>query len=163
MNNSTKDIIVATLSEYPEMNRRIKLLRYELEHPAVITPEDLLETMNFAKGEGIGSSTHGVSNKTLYIAMNYRSQADTMNAETVNSILARLLPLEESVRKIDYYLSLLTQEEQEVIKRSFFERETLNDISEKMGISFWAARKFRTSAIEKLSEMVDFVKGHNME
>lgn len=131
MNNSTKDIIVATLSEYPEMNRRIKLLRYELEHPAVITPED---PMNFAKGEGIGSSTPGVSNKTLYIAMNYRSQADVMNAETVNSILARLLPLEESVRKVDYYLSLLPQEEQEVIKRSFFERETLNDISEKMGI-----------------------------
>ena len=159
MSNDTKDKIIKLLTDYPELKRKINLLRYELEHPATVTPEDLLESMNFAKGTGEGHPSGSVSNKTLYIAMNYKYEAEKMNTDNVSEILSRLLPLEQQAKKIEYYLSLLSRDEQEVIRRFFFERESLNSISESMGISLWATRKIRNDTIQKLSEMHDFVNG----
>ena len=73
MNKSDHDRVLRVLNHYPNMIRKISILRYELEHPTTVTPEDMLEPMNYAHGDGDGVLSSTVSNKTLYIAMNYRN------------------------------------------------------------------------------------------
>ena len=72
---TTRESIVRLLENYPTMQRQIALLRYEMEHPAHISPSELIGAMSFAKGDGLGTSSGHISDKTLYIAMNYQQKA----------------------------------------------------------------------------------------
>ena len=73
MNHNAKDQVLSLLQSYRATKRKIEQLRYELEHPARVTPDEMIEAMNFAKGDGEGRPSGSVSNKTLYIAMSRRS------------------------------------------------------------------------------------------
>ena len=60
------------LKDYLRSIRKIAQLRYELEHPALVSPAEMMEAMTFAKRTREGSRPSGyVSDKTLYTAMNY--------------------------------------------------------------------------------------------
>lgn len=53
MNNYT-DHVTSLLQNYRTTKRKIEQLRYELEHPTRVTPDEMIEAMNFAKGDGEG-------------------------------------------------------------------------------------------------------------
>ena len=73
MSSNAKDRVISLLQNYRVTKRKIEQLRYELEHPAKVSPDEVIEAMNFAKGDGEGRPSGSVSNKTLYIAMNFQS------------------------------------------------------------------------------------------
>lgn len=50
MNHNAKDQVLSLLRNYRATKRKIEQLRYELEHPARVTPDEMIEAMNFAKG-----------------------------------------------------------------------------------------------------------------
>ena len=102
---------IQKLYEYPKIKQKIKLLRFELENHKPVSAEDMLETMCFAKGDGTGHNSGAVSNRTLYIAMNYQCAADAANSESSKEILNRLIPLEKEASRIEYYLSFLQENE----------------------------------------------------
>ena len=54
MNNYT-DHVTSLLQNYRTTKRKIEQLRYELEHPTRVTPDEMIEAMNFAKGDGEGA------------------------------------------------------------------------------------------------------------
>ena len=66
MSEDTKKRVLHLLEEYRMNIRRIAQLRYELEHPALVSPTEMMEAMTFAKGTGEGPRPAGyVSDKTL--------------------------------------------------------------------------------------------------
>ena len=89
MNHNAKDQVLSLLQSYRATKRKIEQLRYELEHPARVTPDEMIEAMNFAKGDGEGRPSGSVSNKTLYIAMNFQSAADEANAALTHDLVSR--------------------------------------------------------------------------
>ena len=56
MNHNAKDQVLSLLQNYRAAKRKIEQLRYELEHPARVTPDEMIEAMNFAKGGWRGAS-----------------------------------------------------------------------------------------------------------
>ena len=90
MNHNAKDQVLSLLQSYRATKRKIEQLRYELEHPTRVTPDEMIEAMNFAKGDGEGRPSGSVSNKTLYIAMNFQSAADEANAALTHDLVSRL-------------------------------------------------------------------------
>lgn len=42
--------IISDLNDYTNIKQKISILRYELEHPVTVSPEEMLESMNFAHG-----------------------------------------------------------------------------------------------------------------
>ena len=80
MKENMKNLVMTLLQNYRATKRKIEQLRYELEHPAKVSPDEMIEAMNFTKGDGEGRPSGSVSNKTLYIAMNFQSAADEANA-----------------------------------------------------------------------------------
>ena len=76
MSTLSTNYVMSLLQNYRATKRKIQQLRYELEHPTHVTPEEMIEAMSFAKGEGKGRPSGSISNKTLYIAMNYQDAAN---------------------------------------------------------------------------------------
>ena len=102
-----KDYVIQELESYPRTLRQIAVLRYELEHPVQVSTEEMLDAMAFARGEHLRSTPGHISDKTLYIAMNYRQKANEVNAEISRETSTKLLELERKKNRIDYYVGML--------------------------------------------------------
>ena len=71
-----REYVLRELENYPRILRQIAVLRYEMEHPAKVSEEEMLDAMAFARGEHTGSAPGHISDKTFYIAMNYRQKTE---------------------------------------------------------------------------------------
>ena len=75
-NNDTRAYVVNLLETSQERKRKIALLHYELEHPAHTSETEMIGAMALGHGAGGSSHTEGhISDKTLYIALNYQDRA----------------------------------------------------------------------------------------
>lgn len=135
MNHNAKDQVLSLLQSYRATKRKIEQLRYELEHPARVTPDEMIEAMNFAKGDGEGRPSGSVSNKTLYIAMNFQSAADEANAALTHDLVSRLVPLEQEINRLEHYVALLEPRQTEVIRRIFLIVNLCRRSARKWGIA----------------------------
>ena len=124
---NVKDYVIQELESYPRTLRQIAVLRYELEHPVQVSTEEMLDAMAFARGEHFGSAPGHVSDKTLYIAMNYRQKANEVNAEISGEISAKLLELEHKKNRIEYYVGMLDSRKAEIIRLCFFKGMTIEE------------------------------------
>ena len=133
---NVKDYVIQELESYPRTLRQIAVLRYELEHPVQVSTEEMLDAMAFARGEHFGSAPGHVSDKTLYIAMNYRQKANEVNAEISGEISAKLLELEHKKNRIEYYVGML--DSRHCDRRQMWRRNLFRpwDIAESMSMIF---------------------------
>lgn len=90
MSADMKSYVSELLEGYRARERKIAVLRYDLEHPSEVGVTEQIEAMNYGSGEGVGHSKGHVSNKTLYIALNYEEQAKQLNAESAKEIADEL-------------------------------------------------------------------------
>lgn len=158
MNNEIRNQVIERLRNYPELIQKRDILRYELEHPTMVSDDEMMDAMNYLKGSG---DIHhgGVSNKTLYIALNYHDAATRMNSEVRNDLVKRLLPLEDEISKLEYYVNLLPMQEQCIIRRCYFERARQEVVAEELDVTAWTVRRYRDKAVDKLTEMYAFAEG----
>lgn len=155
MNNFT-DHVTSLLQNYRAAKRKIQQLRYELEHPTHVTPDEMIEAMSFAKGEEAGRPSGNISNKTLYIAMNYQDAADRANAAVMDDLVSRLVPLEQEISRLEHYVALLEQRQTAVIRLFFFEGRSIPEICSEMRFTAKTMRAVRQQAINELAEMYAF-------
>ena len=150
---NVKDYVVQELESYPRTLRQIAVLRYELEHPVQVSTEEMLDAMAFARGEHFGVAPGHVSDKTFYIAMNYRQKANEVNAEISGEISAKLLELEHKKNRIEYYVGMLDSRKAEIIRLCFFKGMTIEEAAEKLDVSAKTAQNAKKKALEDLTEL----------
>lgn len=115
--------------------------------------------MSLEHGDGMGGGSKGrISDKTMYIALNYQERMDRINVEAANEIAQRLLKLKAVQDQLRYYVSLLEQREAEVIRLTYFEGIDQDSIAESFGIVPRTMRRIKKAAIEKLAEMYIFTE-----
>ncbi len=157
MSEDAKKCVLHLLEEYRTNIRKIAQLRYELEHPTLVSPAEMMEAMTFAKGIGEGSRPTGyVSDKTLYIAMNYQDTAARLNDENREDIVSKLIPLEREVDRLEHYIQLLEEQKAILLHRHFFDGVGWNELCSEMRLSPKTLRKLREEAIDDLAEMYEF-------
>ena len=148
-----KDHVVRLLKSVPQREQKIALLRYELEHPAHVSRDEMIDTLAFSADSEAGQAKNHISDKTLYIALNYREKADRLNQEAVEDVAARLFQLEQERDRLSYYVSLLEERQKQVICKLFFKRLSLGQISIDLGVSDRTVRNIKDAAIHALAEM----------
>ena len=142
MNTDMKKQITKLLETYSDREQQISRLHYEMQH-----------------SDGMGGSGKGrISNKTLYIALNYQEQMDRMNAEAADEIAQRLLELEEKQDRLRYYVSLLKPRQAEVIRRTFFKPESQEETARALKISVRTVQTVKGQAINALVELYSFTE-----
>ena len=159
MNNDMRSYVINLLETYQERKRRIALLHYELEHLARTSEAEMISAMALGHGAGGSSHTEGyISYKTLYIALNYQSKVDKLNADTKEEIVVQLVELEQEQKRLDYYISLLNERQAKVIKLTFFEGCAQNDVARKLAIVPRTVRRIKDEGVDKLIEMYSFAE-----
>lgn len=153
MTINIKNYVIQELEAYPRILRQISVLRYEMEHPAHVSAQEMLDAMTYACGDRTGSSPGHVSDKTFYIAMNYRQKAAAANSEISEEISAKLLELERKKGRIEYYVGMLDSRKANVIRLCFFDGRTIEDAAEKLNISAKTAQIAKKKAIEDLTDL----------
>ena len=160
MNTDMKAHVISLLETYLERERQISLLHYEMQHSARVSPEEMIDGMSLGHGTSMGGSGKGhISNKTMYIALNYQERVDHMNAEAANEIAQRLLELEAEQDRIRYYVSLLEKRESEVIRSFYIEGISWDEIARKIGVALRTVHKIKNRAINHLVELYAYKDG----
>nr|WP_325257957.1 hypothetical protein [uncultured Oscillibacter sp.] len=159
MNTDIKKQVMRFLETYPKRKRQIDALYYELTHPAQVSPAEQLEAMNYAHSNADGKPGVGhVSNKTLYIALNYQEKAEKLNAEVADEVAGQLAGLVQEQSRLEYYVSLLEPRQTEVIQRTYFKPESQETIAKARNISVRTAQTVKGQAMDTLVELYSFTK-----
>lgn len=159
MNNETKAYVVGLLESYQKREKQIELLHYELAHPANISEDEMIGALALAHGEGGGHSDGHISDKTLYIAMNYRQQTQNANKNTRAEIANRLVELENQQSRLRYYVSLLNDRQAELIKLLYFEGYPQEKCAQNLSITTRTVRRIKDDAIQELTDLYCFTNG----
>ncbi len=153
----TRAYVISLLESYHERINQIALLHYELEYPANVSSDEMIGAMSLGHGDGATRSKGHISNKTLYIALNYQEQTDRANAEVREEVVDRLIALEREQERLAYYIALLKDTQQEtVIKRFYFEGRTWSDIAQELNVVTRTVHKIKNRALDRLVAMYTF-------
>lgn len=162
MNTDMQSLVISLLETYSQRERQISLLHYEMQHTAHISPEEMIDGMSLGHGDSMGGSGKGhISNKTMYIALNYRERMDRMNAEASNEIAKRLLELEAEQDRLRYYVSLLEKREAQLLRQVYFEGYSWEDAAKELGVALRTVHKIKSRAIGHLSDLYAYTDGLN--
>lgn len=148
--------ITALLESYPERERKIAVLRYELANPSRVSSDELIEAMALGHEDGVGRPSGHISDKTLYIALNYQERADKLNAGVREAVATQLVELEQTQNRLKYYVSLLERRQMETIKLAYFEQKSQEEMAKVMNLSVRTVQKIKAQAITALAELYSF-------
>lgn len=153
MSADMKNYVLDLLDTYQDRERKIAVLRYELAHPERVTETEQIEAMAYGRGDGLGHTKGRVSNKTLYIALNYEEQAERMNTEAANEIADELFELEQKQKKLMYYIALLEKRQADVVQLVYLDKIPTGDVAEQYGLTYRTIDRIKKAAVEGLAEM----------
>ena len=153
MNNDTRTYAVDLLETTPERQSKIALLHYELEHPACTSKDEMIGAMALGHGDGSGHADGHISDKTLYIALNYQNRADKLNADIKQEIVVQLVELEREQDRLEYYMSLLEERQAEVLQLTYFKNLSQEETAKSLGLSVRTIQSLKSKALSALMEM----------
>ena len=156
-NVETKTYVVELLESYQKRSKQIELLHYELSHPTDISENEMIGALALAHGNGGGSGGY-ISDKTLYIAMNYQQRTKNANQGTRAEIVSQLIELEDQQERLKYYVSLLKARHAELLKFLYFEGYSQEECANKLAIATRTVRRIKDDAIDELAEMYSFTE-----
>ncbi len=159
MSDRTRAYVIGLLESSRKRMQEIALLHYELEHPAHVSRDEVIGAMSLGHGEGVVRSSGHVSNKTLYIALNYQDKAERMNSDATEGIVERLVDLEHEQERLVYYISFLDDKQETVIRQFYFEGHTWGEIARELHVVPRTVHKIKNRALDRLVAMYKVV-GH---
>ena len=118
-------------------------------------------TQAYAHGDGQGHTPGRVSNKTLYIALNYKEQAERLNTEAAETIAAELFVLEHEHERLKLYISLIDKREAEVLMLLYSEKESAVNVAERLGYSKRTITRIHNAAVAHLAEMYEYAEKYD--
>lgn len=160
MNMDTKTHVEELLKTYSDRKREIEVLRYELAHPAGVSENEQITAMALSHGDGMGFSGGHISDKTMYIALNYQEKVDKLNASVTSEISARLVKLEQVQNRLKYYISLLPPKQAKVIRQLYDEHLTQKEVEKTLDCSAKTVRNLRDKAFDALVKMYECAGGN---
>ena len=105
MSAESRDQVIHLLETYHEREQKIALLKYELLNFPQAAPGEVMDGMSLGHNCELSPHTGYVSNKTLFIALNYQERTEQINAETLNDILDELDEVKRVQNRLTYYVS----------------------------------------------------------
>ena len=156
-NVETKAYVIGLLESYRKRAKQIELLHYELSHPTDISENEMIGALALAHGEGGGTGGH-ISDKTLYIALNYQQRTESANQGTRTEIVSQLVELEDQQERLNYYVSLLKARHAELLRLLYFEGYSQEECAKKLDVAARTVRRIKDDAIDELTEMYSFTE-----
>ena len=158
MSAESRDKVVNLLETFHEREQKIALLEYELMNFPRASPDEVIDGMGLGHSGGLTPNSGCISNKTLFIALNYQDRTEQINKETLNDILDELGEVESVQSRLTYYVSILAPQQKKVIRRFYFEGRSWEEIAKEVKVALRTVHKIKNRALDKLAEFYDFSK-----
>lgn len=138
-------------------------------HPRVFYHISHFSTTSiFYLGEVLGHGNSGsghtdghVSDKTLYIALNYQNRVEKLNTDTREEIVIQLVELEQAQKRLEYYTTLLEKRQAMVVRIAYFEGLPWDEVAREVGVAVRTVHKIKIRALEQLAGMYQFTGQHS--
>ncbi len=152
-NNELRRQVLALLEAYPDKVRQINILNYELIRAAGLSEDELIGQMALpGHRDGPGVYSGQVSDKTMYIALNYRDQLEKLLDENIDNVYKELDPLKEEIDRLHTYVGQLDRRSAEIVTLYYFEELSWAEIEKMKGITVKGLQNRRNRAVDKLTE-----------
>ena len=132
-----KDRILNLLTNYIDDKRRLSLLKFEQVHPPKLNESDMIEGMMLGRnGDDQHCSSMGhISDKTYYVAMNYRQYSANLKQEYITDLSQQVYLLEQKLGRLDNCLSQLPCIQSQVLIGIFEEDKKIGELVEELEVS----------------------------
>lgn len=154
----TEKKVVELLEHYGEKKRQLKQLRYEMTNPQLVSSDEMIEAMALPGSVGGAPSSHQVSDRTMFIALNYQGKTAAVNQGAADGIYETLLALGQEIDRLEHYVALLEPRKALVIQKFYFEKKSWSDIRTELELSPRSAQNLRRESIAELAKMYDLAK-----
>lgn len=138
------------MRNYDTMRRDLAVLESELDNFKGITPQEVLDTMQFSHPSGDRVQTSNVSDKTCTIAINYRDRLEQINRDWLKHLADEYTSLKEELDFFDTAVSQLSGYLPGLIHDLVVERETWDMVMGKYHICRKTVANARKKAIAEL-------------
>lgn len=153
-----REQVMDDLKQYPELKKKVILLRYEQEHPARISDGEVIDSMALSRPISDGIRPAGfISDKTMRIATQFRDRKDRLNQETIMEIAQELHAVERQISRLEFYVSQLEEKQAEVIRKYYFEGKTWGELQREMHLSPRTLLKRRDDGLDELVSIYSYV------
>ena len=156
MENEMTGYILTLLENYAKTTRKIDLLRYELQHCNIVSPEEMIEALAMSRRENDSDSRY--PHDVAGIAMCFREVTDRLNKDASNEAAAQYVALVRERERLQYYISLLEHRKSTVLKEHYFFQKSWTEIADNLGITRRTVYKIRAEAIDNLAGFYAFTK-----
>ena len=154
MEKDMNQYVLSLLENYPQMIRKIELMRYELRFAKAVTPQEMIEVMTYAKkGTQVAAE---MPRDVPGIALSYRDVTERLNQEMISEALEMYMSLLREQDRLLHYVNLLSAREREIITAYYFDQRSWSEISKSLGISPRTAYAIRSQAIDELVTMYSY-------
>lgn len=147
--------ILGLLENYQEDTATISLLKMALNRAPRVSTEDVIGSMNFAHGDGIGTVTGHISDRTAYIAMHYMGKTDAINKEAVSDVASLLWKKSQERERLDMCIAMLSPRQREVVALYYMEGKSREEIAGSFNVTVRTFHNILKSAIDRLVEMYE--------
>lgn len=150
--------VIEDLKSYQALQKKVTLLRYEQEHPARVSDEEVIESMALSHPMSHGIKPTGyISDKTMLIASQFRDKKERLNQETVLEIAQELHAVERQLSKLEFYVSQLDERQAEIIRKYYFEGKNWGELQQEMHMSSRTLIKRRDDGLDALVAMYEYL------
>ena len=157
-NTKIREQVIDDLKQYPELKKKVILLRYEQEHPARLSDSEVIDSMALSRPVSDGIRPAGfISDKTMRIATQFRDKKDRLNQETIMEIAQELYAVEQQLSKLEFYVSQLEEKQAEVIRKYYFERKTWGELQREMHLAPRTLIKRRDDGLDGLVSIYSYL------
>lgn len=156
MENEMTGYILTLLENYAKTTKEIELLRYELQHCNIVSPEEMIETLALSRRENNQDSSY--PHDVAGIAMCFREVTDRLNKDASNEVAAQYVALVRERERLQYYISLLEHRESTALKEHYFFQKSWTEIAKNLGVTRRTVYKIRAEAIDNLENFYRFTK-----
>ena len=154
----TNEMVIEKLKEYPILKKKLHLLSFEMEHMLRVSEADVLQTMTQALSCWNNTTQSGNPDldKVMEVALSYRDRAAALNNEATLTIIKEWDEIYREVARIDFYMSLLTEEERSILVYSYMEKVSWQELELKLGFSRRTIIRRRDAVVNRLSELLNY-------
>ena len=150
-NTKIRDQVIDDLKQYPELKKKVILLRYEQEHPAKLSDSEVIDSMALSRPVSDGIRPAGfISDKTMRIATQFRDKKDRLNQETIMEIVQELYAVEQQISKLE-------EKQAEVIRKYYFEGKTWGELQREMHLAPRTLLKRRDDGLDALVSIYSYI------
>lgn len=159
MENEMTGYILTLLENYAKTTKEIEMLRYELQHCNIVSPEEMIETLALSRRENNpdNSYPHDVAG----IAMCFREVTDRLNKDASNEVAAQYVALFRERERLQYYISLyqpVGASGKHGSEGALFFQKSWTEIAKGLGATRRTVYKIRAEAIDNLASFYRFTK-----